>query len=453
MALARYVWRMHGQTDHRSLIVDQANPSPPGLVYDAGDIRRAEFLPNGMLKAPAAITRIGVFVYRLADGSERRELRLPEEVFSEDSLQSLALAPLTREHPEPLGTPVTTDNAKELVIGSLGDTIEREGDHVIANLRIDNALAIAEAKSGSRRELSAGYRRDLDPTPGVWNGIPYDGIQRQIRYNHVALTRSGRAGPDAQVRLDSGSAVMVDTASPTEPATDKEPRAMIKITVDGITYEVESDSLAQAVTKAITDRDTKLESLDSQLTDARKAIDEQKARADTLEVERTKLQEQVTDSDKPERIQDFVDARLRLERTAEPLLNVDTTEANRVDITALTDKEIKERVILLADSKADLTDVSEDYLNGRFEGAVGILSTDTSKDARKRAAETRTPPSGGAGAGSTDADEIFLRLRRDELVEDSELEELAKSSPAEAARARMIRDTHAASRKPLGSDK
>jgi hypothetical protein len=56
------------------------------------------------------------------------------------------------------------------------------------------------------REVSAGYLADYDPTPGTTpEGEPYDGIQRRIRYNHLALLRAGqgRAGPDVRILLDA----------------------------------------------------------------------------------------------------------------------------------------------------------------------------------------------------------------------------------------------------------
>ena len=55
----------------------------------------AEKTAEGFLVARAPVTSIGVFSYRNPDGSERRELRLPEEVFNADSLASLRLKPLT----------------------------------------------------------------------------------------------------------------------------------------------------------------------------------------------------------------------------------------------------------------------------------------------------------------------------------------------------------------------
>ncbi|MGH7058317.1 MAG: DUF2213 domain-containing protein, partial [Acetobacteraceae bacterium] len=59
--------------------------------------------------------------------------------------------------------------------------------------------AIDGIESGKRRQLSASYRYDADMTSGTYEGQPYDGVMRNIRFNHVALVEEGRAGPDVLV--------------------------------------------------------------------------------------------------------------------------------------------------------------------------------------------------------------------------------------------------------------
>lgn len=54
-------------------------------------------------------------------------------------------------------------------------------------------------ESDQQREWSCGYRYEPDMTPGIWKGLHYDGIMRNIVGNHVALVREGRAGPDVVV--------------------------------------------------------------------------------------------------------------------------------------------------------------------------------------------------------------------------------------------------------------
>lgn len=51
-----------------------------------------------------------------------------------------------------------------------------------------------------KEELSLGYVCKYELKKGVWNGKPYDAIQRNIRGNHVALVDEGRMGHDVRLR-------------------------------------------------------------------------------------------------------------------------------------------------------------------------------------------------------------------------------------------------------------
>ncbi len=399
---------------HRKLVTDAAEIIT-GTCIDAGVIDKAEVTDSGYLRAPARITKTGVFVYRNADGSMRRELRCPEEVFAADSLRTLQLVPLTREHPEPLGTPVTMANRRGLDVGVVGSDVRQEGEHVAATVQVEDAAAIGDVQSGKRRELSAGYQRDLELTPGTWNGTPYDGVQRRIRYNHVALTEVGRAGPTARIRLDSSAAVMVcDARDPVPP--EQEPPMKPKITVDGVTFEVESESAAQAIQLALKRRDERLAAVDSELATAKKDAETQRGRADAAETERKKLEGVVADSAKPEKIQAAVKARLELERTCKPLL-VDA-KGQEPDLSGLTDVEIKSKVVLAHDPEVKLDSASAEYLEGRFAGAVRSLAKAGSSSrpgTDPLRAVVNPAPSQQPGSGGTvvDASESRRKLREE----------------------------------------
>lgn len=84
-------------------------------------------------------------------------------------------------------------------IGSMGTDAVYEGGYLDNSLVFTVADAIAAIEDGSCRELSLSYFYDPDPTPGVWNGQPYDIIMRNIRGNHLALVETGRAGPSVAV--------------------------------------------------------------------------------------------------------------------------------------------------------------------------------------------------------------------------------------------------------------
>jgi len=157
--------------------------------------------PGGGLRIPAAVTRVGVLEYEDAEGNRWGEFRPADEVFAEDSLATLRGAPLTDLHPPKLVTPETW---KRVAIGHVGDDVRRDGDFVAASVIVQDGLAVERVQAGERREVSCGYECDLDETPGVHEGTPYQRVQRGIRYNHLGIGPEGwgRAGSEVSLRLD-----------------------------------------------------------------------------------------------------------------------------------------------------------------------------------------------------------------------------------------------------------
>ena len=144
-------------------------------------------------------TRVGVFPYRNADGSLRRELRHPDDVLRSDSLQTLAGKPFTLGHPP---VPVNPENYDKYGQGSSSNEIEVVGDGLIKVVyNIQRSDGIRALHSGMR-QLSCGYRTDLVMQSGTFRGQPYDARQTNVEYNHTALVGTGRAGPDCGLRMD-----------------------------------------------------------------------------------------------------------------------------------------------------------------------------------------------------------------------------------------------------------
>ena len=186
---------------------------PEGVAFriDTVKISNVKRTPQGGLDVPAALTRSGIFVYRQPDGTVQRELRPAEEVFSEDSLQTLGGAPVTVGHP---GL-VHADNWQRVSVGHVADTAKRDGDLVESRVRVQHSDAVKDVESKKLVELSCGYTCDVDHTPGDFGGEHYDAVQRNIRYNHVALLPpgGGRAGSEVKLRMDGASyAVSMDLA-------------------------------------------------------------------------------------------------------------------------------------------------------------------------------------------------------------------------------------------------
>lgn len=298
-------------------------------------------------------------MYRNADGSERRELRLPEEVFKADSLATLAMVPITLGHPVEGGThiAVTGANASKYSVGAIGDTVKQDGRYVTAPFKIHADAAISAVENGTR-ELSCAYDCRLEWTPGVYNGERYDAIQRDIVSNHVAIVARGRAG--AEMRIDSADVDHVD-----ENATQRNEVMTIKFRIDGVDHEV-SETAAQALAV----RDARVTQA---LAASDKARDEAIARADAADAEIVKLKADL----EPAKIQAKIAARVDLVTKATAVMGAD------FKADGLTDVEIKRAVIVKLTPTAKLDDKSADYVSARFDHALEAHEATKGDDAKK----------------------------------------------------------------------
>jgi hypothetical protein len=207
-------------------------------------------------------TRTGVLEYRNSDGSIRREYRPPSEVFHADSLASLAGAPVTIGHPDDFVSP---DSWNTLSKGHVGESVVPESNFVKATMNIQSRDAVDSVLKGQLRELSSAYTLTLDETPGVTpEGERYDAVQRDIRYNHVALlpVGAGRAGSEVRLRMDSAYVTfdrepMTETnATPVTPAPERTDAAAAlvaradRLEGENATLRTELASLREAATRA-----------------------------------------------------------------------------------------------------------------------------------------------------------------------------------------------------------
>lgn len=91
------------------------------------------------------------------------------------------------------------DPQQDSVVGSTGTDAAFNEPYLDNSLVVWEATAIAGIRTNEQRELSSAYRYVADMTPGVYEGVPYDGRMTEIVGNHVALVPVGRAGADVLV--------------------------------------------------------------------------------------------------------------------------------------------------------------------------------------------------------------------------------------------------------------
>lgn len=91
------------------------------------------------------------------------------------------------------------DPKEDLVAGSTGTDAAFNDPFLTNSLVIWRQEDIDNVEAQEKCELSCSYAYDPDMTPGEYKGLRYDGVMRNIRANHVALVKEGRAGPDVMV--------------------------------------------------------------------------------------------------------------------------------------------------------------------------------------------------------------------------------------------------------------
>jgi hypothetical protein len=303
--------------------------------------------PEGYLEGYAIATRTGVFNYMKADGSIQRELRLADEVFKDDAINSFKLLPITDDHPQ---QEVNADNAKELAVGFTGEDIKRQDSYLLTKLKITDKKVIDAINSG-KRGLSYGYKVNLVKKDGVYNGEKYDYVQTNIKGNHLAIVYRGRAGDKARLRLDGQEAICVFNNFNNNDITMK------KIRLDGKDYDVSEQVFSRLDT---------LETDNSNLKNTEKDLQN---KVDSLEGERDALKakvDELSNKDDSEEIANKVKQRISLEKKASEFLKEDE------DLSGLSDKDIKTKVIVAFSPEFKADEKSDEYINARFDAVIDM---------------------------------------------------------------------------------
>lgn len=340
------------------------------LRFDKGTIQgTTEFTEEGFLKADAVVTRYGVFDYKNPDGTLRRELRSKEEVLNDSSLESMKMIPITNNHPEE--RLVTAENAKRLSVGYTGETVTHDENLVMARLTITDQKTIDEIVGKGKKELSLGYTVDLIDEKGDFEGERYDFKQSNIKYNHLSLVDSARAGNIARLNLDSKDAVEITT-------TDKEAEmAKRKIKIDQEEMEVQPE-VADHIEKLLEDlknleaeKDRVENEIKTMATKLEKALAEKDAAKEDLDV--VKEEKETLESEKMDsaEINKMVRDRVKLINIASSFLSEEQLE--RID--GMNDIEIKRKIIKAKSPAAKLDGKSDVYITARFDA---ILDESTS---------------------------------------------------------------------------
>lgn len=339
--------------------------------YDHAPLRKATRTDQGFLRAPARVTRAGVFDYVQDDGSVVRELRHPDDVFNEDSLRSLSNAPITDLHPP---VPVTAANVAAYGKGFGSETPRRDGSFIATDLTVTHADLIDKCDSKARSEISLGYTCKIVKESGVYQGERFDQRQSHIRYNHIALGPSGwgRAGSDVRLRMDSAEGAAEPYAwrfdGGDDPALNTDHMDTVEIRIDGATVTVAKAS-ADAVTR-----------LDAALVQARADLAKANTDLGTATAALGQAKADLAAATDPAALAARADARIALVTDARKVLGAEYRADGKSTVDIMRAAVAKGRPEIKLDGATD------DFIAGAFRIVCDSVGVDSLKQVRDPAA-------------------------------------------------------------------
>lgn len=356
------------------------------LFLDSLTLDKPKRTKEGFLAVRARAARAGIYDYlgieldregkHFQPNQVVKVYRPPEEVFSRDSVHSFLLKPITDDHPT---EPVTAANWKDYARGVNAGAM-RDGDYLAFDLVVMDAKAI-EAIDAGKKELSNGYASEIVIGAGKTpDGQHYDAMQTQIRGNHIALVKAGRAGPECRIGdaapcdsiiFDALEKVMRDGQTYRTPASsdnlhgdDKDSGlgafAMNTIQIDGIPFEMNDQAIAavRRLQGQLNDATARAEKAEGEV--ATLATDKA-----TLVAEKATLQTQLDNAKlTPEQLRD---AAKRYQGV------VDKAKALGVAVTDAMD----EAAIIKACVEKHVGDVSKDWNDAQLAASFASLKTDS----------------------------------------------------------------------------
>lgn len=345
--------------------------------FDIGEVsNKAVITDEGYLKVDAIVSRAGVFLYQNPDGTIRRELRHPDDVFNSDSLHSLKMRPITNGHPSQ--KLVNADNYKELAIGYTGESVNVDSPYIKTSLLITDKTGVEDVINGGRQELSLGYTVDVLPEEGVYNGEPYTHRQTNIKYNHLAVVDKARAGHMARIHLDAEDAVAVAPESElsnlnqTKKRNDMNEENSSVITINGVEYQAPLEVIS-AYNKAL----EMLEEANAKLNNTTNELQETLADKDQIAAKLDHFESINLD----QKIQEAVKLRVNLIASAKDILGSKLTDVNLDEMSNL---DLMKFAVKSRYPNVALDSASDVYVQARFDAIVedGVKTIDATAKQR-----------------------------------------------------------------------
>lgn len=175
-----------------TIAIPTNNPEAIVIRFDTGQIISEPYKDgNGYLNVEATIASPGILSYVRADGSTLNELRTPET--NQKLVEEIngRLLPVTNRHPP---TMLNSGNTIAFQKGTAGYGRTRyDGGYVKTWLTIMDEQLEEEITKKLKTQTSLGYFCLPKMDQGVWENIPYERVQDNIKSNHIAICEKGRA--------------------------------------------------------------------------------------------------------------------------------------------------------------------------------------------------------------------------------------------------------------------
>lgn len=274
--------------------------------------------------------------------------RPKEEVLKQESLDTYINKSITDNHPSEF---VSSKNETELGKGSVStiSTYNKDGiDYVKGKLTIKDEKTIKKALAG-KVELSPGYTQELVKEKGEFQGRQYDFKQTDIKINHVALVDKGRCEGNCKITTDKHSII--------NNKNFKKGKSMPKLIIDGVEHEL-NDCVAKhigSLTSKVKSQDEELKKKDEE---NEKLKGENAKQKEDMEEEKKKTSDSVFDA--------LVSEKVALMKTADSL---------KVDVKVEDSIINMKKAIIAKDSKIDLTDKSDEFIDGMYNYVIESIDS------------------------------------------------------------------------------
>lgn len=314
---------------------------------------------EGYLVATARVARTGVQQYyasELGDIALKagfkpndvvRVYRHPDQVFADETLNSITRVPVTLDHPP---ESVNAENWSKYAVGEVGDAYSKDAEWIVVNPMIKDSAAIQAARS-THKEISMGYEAGIVKAR---DGIDADFEMTNIRMNHLALVPRGRAGSQARIGDSWGAHPVQDFQPGDTPKTEKGGRMS-----DQLKTVVLGD---KAVQVAVTD----VAAIEQYKADMQRKLDDAEAAKKKSDEEKDEEIGKLKADLKKAKDEAIIDVDALVAARTELVAKVHAIDA-KIDPAGKTDAELRKAAVAAKLGDEMIKGASEAEINGMFK--------------------------------------------------------------------------------------